>query len=527
MWQLLLLALLCGTPALARKIPGEDGCAKGPTYWCRSLVTAIQCGALDHCMQKGWGPAINEDTCADCKQIVTLFIRIAKESSFKKEIQKYLENECTTLPLQTLVPRCQALVDTYYGLLIASLEEQMKPEAVCAQVSLCPSDPLGKKDTSRPRSPELWRLPWPPRQGEGLILPNSQAQVMSPPLRLREGALGKGVSPWQLPREASGPTRPWGGVGRLCIQCTVFLSSLTSCGHLKGESCGCDPGGNTLQVDGLQVGRYAGRGLFLPKGWVCLWHKEGASTSLCDPTCLQGASRNREDPAPGLSLLFPCPVCLEGRKAPHSLLPSPSRPPLLFPQATISKSMSQLCRALPLAATGMCECMMEKYSVILVDMLLEKLGPQLMCQMIRMCAAEEASGQEMPRGAPPAPAGRCQVCLALSERAKAALQANNRTATPTPQAEMEAAVLTACADSFLDWQECKSFLHQHQPKLFTLLAKPWNSKTTCQELGACTAEEEPLVRDPACARGPVYWCSSLGAAEQCKALHHCQAHVWL
>ncbi|XP_072835224.2 pulmonary surfactant-associated protein B [Pogona vitticeps] len=401
MWQLLLLALLCGTPALARKIPGEDGCAEGPTYWCRSLVTAIQCGALDHCMQKGWGPAINEDTCADCKQIVTLFIRIAKESSFKKEIQKYLENECTTLPLQTLVPRCQALVDTYYGLLIASLEEQMKPEAVCAQVSLCPSDPLGKKDTSRPRSPELWRLPWPPRQGKGLILHNSQAQ----------GSPGEQL-PIPLP---------------VCWLCRNFMGKVES----------------------------------------------------------------------------------------------------IIPKATISKSMSQLCRALPLAATGMCECMMEKYSVILVDMLLEKLGPQLMCQMIRMCVAEEASGQEMPRGAPPAPAGRCQVCLALSERAKAALQANNRTTTPTPQAEMEAAVLMACADSFLDWQECKSFLHQHQPKLFTLLAKPWNSKTTCQELGACTAEEEPSVGDPACARGPIYWCSSLGAAEQCKALHHCQAHVWL
>lgn len=43
----------------------------------------------------------------------------------QEAIQKYLEHECTTLPLQTLIPRCQMLVDTYLALFISSLEGQI------------------------------------------------------------------------------------------------------------------------------------------------------------------------------------------------------------------------------------------------------------------------------------------------------------------------------------------------------------------------------------------------------------------
>ncbi|KAJ7305324.1 hypothetical protein JRQ81_011243 [Phrynocephalus forsythii] len=370
----------------------EDRCAEGPAYWCRNPVTALQCRALEHCLQEGWSPAASEDTCADCKQVVTILIRMAKESSFKKAIQKYLEDECTSLPLQTLVPRCQTLVDTYYALFIATLEGQMVSQAV----GLCPSAPSGNKDTSNPLMPELQRLLWPP-EGKALLPPH---------IRTQGGAAEE--LPIPLP---------------MCWLCRNFMGKVES----------------------------------------------------------------------------------------------------LIPKATISKSLAQLCRALPIAATGLCECMVERYSVVLVDMIVEKLGPRLICGMMRMCVAEEDDRQEMPQGgAAPSPVGSCQTCLALSEQTKASLRAMNG----TTQAEMEVALLTACANSFLGWQECKSFLRQHQPLLFTLLAKPWSSKTTCQELGACVAEEEPPGVDTACARGPLYWCSSLRAAEQCKAVHHCQAHVW-
>ncbi|KAG8141125.1 hypothetical protein E2320_006798, partial [Naja naja] len=89
MGPLILLSLLSGSLVVTSKIQNE--CAKGAAYWCSNLMTAIQCGALDHCVQTGWNQASNEsvwnrssnDMCADCKQILSILVRMAKESAFK------------------------------------------------------------------------------------------------------------------------------------------------------------------------------------------------------------------------------------------------------------------------------------------------------------------------------------------------------------------------------------------------------------------------------------------------------------
>ncbi|XP_062995340.1 pulmonary surfactant-associated protein B [Elgaria multicarinata webbii] len=392
MWQLLLLSLLCGGPALARKISVQSECIKGATYWCNNLMTAIQCGALEHCVEAGWNRATKEDTCADCKQLATILIRMAKESSFKTSIQQYLEQECRALPLQTLVPRCQDLVDTYYADFITSLEGQLTPGKICGKLGLCPSDPLGSEDILAAPAPVMEQL----LQGQAPTLPSSHAQA-SP----RE----------QLPIPL--PT---------CWLCRTFVGKMESA----------------------------------------------------------------------------------------------------IPKAAIGKAISKLCLVTPGAIAGMCQCLMEKYTVIIVDMIMGKLGPQLICGMMLMCATEENCGPEIPPAPFPAPTPGCQACLAITSRAKAALKTNSS------RAEVEAALLTTCSSSFLDWQECKSFINQHQPKLFTTLTKPWSVQTTCQELGACMAAEKPFpAAAAACAQGPTYWCSSPSAAEQCKAVHHCQAHGWL
>nr|XP_028596932.1 pulmonary surfactant-associated protein B [Podarcis muralis] len=400
MWHLLLVTLLCGGPAvLAGKISIEDGCAKGPTYWCKNLVTAIQCGAWEHCMQTGWNTATQEDTCADCKEIVTILVRMAKESTFKKAIQNYLKHECAAFSLQTLIPRCQELVDTYYSLFITALEGQIQPDAVCAKFGLCQSDPLESKDIFgllvQKMAEQIQLL-----QGEAFIMPNNKTQD-NPKEEL--------LFPW-----------PW---------------------------------------------RYV-----LPQCWLCKNLVGRIESSL--------------------------------------------------PKDAIGKSMAQLCRFAPGAAAGMCQCLMEKYTVTIVDAVLGKLGPNLICGMMLMCATEENCGPETPPLSLSGPADTCQACLALKTQLKATLKPNSS------RAEMEAALLTACSNTFRRWEECKSFIDQHEPKLFLLLAKPWSAQRTCQELGACVAEK-PFPGTTACAQGPTYWCSSLSTAEECKAVQHCQDHVWL
>ncbi|XP_062816883.1 pulmonary surfactant-associated protein B [Anolis carolinensis] len=394
MWQLLLLGLFSCGSAAAAWTSVEEGCAQGPVFWCRNLVTAIQCGALGHCMKSRWDPNTKEDLCADCKQVVSILVRMGKESALKV-IQKSLEDECKDLPLQTLAPQCQALVDTYFAQFIGILEKQMAPGAVCAKLSLCPPDrSAGKEDALEALFAEIRGL-LPPQKDRSLSWPHSQTQG--------------------VPEE--------------------------------------------------------GFPIPLPTCWLC-----------------------------------------------RSFV---GRAEALIPTAAIGTTMAQLCRVLPVSMGGMCQCLTEKYSATILDMVLGKVGPNLICGMMLMCATEDGS-PDMPPAAPALDLSTdgCQACLAISSHVQGALQPNST------RVDVDLALLSACSRSFLGWEECKRFISQHQAQLFALLLKPWGSHAICQELGACAAEK-PFPGATACAQGPPFWCSSWDAAKQCQAVQYCQAHAWL
>ncbi|XP_075766899.1 pulmonary surfactant-associated protein B isoform X2 [Pelodiscus sinensis] len=388
--QLLLLALLCGGSGLTGSPLAPQGCAEGPTFWCRSLATAVQCGAVQSCAQAGWSQAAKEDMCADCQQIVTILTRMAKDSAVKDAIQQYLTHECALLPLRMLVPHCQKVVDTYFALLIACLEGQIIPTSVCGQLGLCPTA-LPQDQRPEPLaglSLDTWVLQM--LQGLRLDLPNSQTQ----------GRPGEDL-PFPLP---------------LCWMCRSFVSRIEA----------------------------------------------------------------------------------------------------TVPKEAIAKSMAQLCRLLPGTIGGACQCLMEKYTVTTLDLVLDKLGPRLICGMLLMCSTGENYGSEPPlaRGT------ECQACVALTRLAKAIVRENSTAG------DVEAALLGACSGAQLGRQECKSVIERLQPRLLTLLPKARDPRTTCQELGVCEPGPGPAPGAEGCALGPAYWCSSLEAAKRCQAVQHCQAHGW-
>ncbi|KAG8141124.1 hypothetical protein E2320_006798 [Naja naja] len=372
--------------------------------------------------------------CADCKQILSILVRMAKESAFKKSLQKYLEDECTNLPLQTLIPQCQALVKDYYARLIASLEKKLDPSLICTQLGACPADLPGSQDGLM----QLLRgLEW--------LLPQLQGQVSTLPSGHTQEAPGELLLPIPLP---------------LCWLCRTFIG--------KAESV-------------------------IPK----VRHPRACQVSGCALGVLPS--------------LLTCPI---------------------FPQATIGKAMSKLCYVLPGVVAGMCQCLMEKYTVIIVDALVSKLGPRLICGMMLMCASEENCGPGtkalsrlplLPQGREPGAAG--------CSRGMSGVSPDQRPSGGIPQGKPHpegsgGSLVKRLQPSFSSWPQCTHFIYQHQPKLSALLMQPWDSQTICQELGACTAEQL-LPRATPCAQGPAYWCSSLSAAKQCEAIQHCQDHVWL
>ncbi|XP_014466181.3 pulmonary surfactant-associated protein B [Alligator mississippiensis] len=130
------------SPPALPALPPED-CAGGPVTWCQSLAVAQRCGALELCARLGRDRTLTEDTCSDCEQVVTLLTHMLQESPVKQA----LGQKCQELPIPTMVPMCQELVDKAFALLLTCLEGQVKPGVVCTQLGLCPQGPAWSRDS--------------------------------------------------------------------------------------------------------------------------------------------------------------------------------------------------------------------------------------------------------------------------------------------------------------------------------------------------------------------------------------------
>ncbi|KAM4749079.1 pulmonary surfactant-associated protein B [Rhinophrynus dorsalis] len=191
-----------------------------------------------------------------------------------------------------------------------------------------------------------------------------------------------------------------------------------------------------------------------------------------------------------------------------------------IPKTAIATMASQLCLVLPAKIAGVCQCLVEKYTVILLDVLLAKLGPQLVCGLLFMCATEENCEADLPVIPMLTSDLTCDTCLTVTSLMKSTIDRN------VTQAEVVAAILRVCTDPSLDSKECQTFLQKHQTELSQFLHKPWDNKMTCQAVGACPAHPKATPEDSGCAVGPSYWCRSLDTAKECQAVNHCLTHVW-
>ncbi|XP_056427268.1 pulmonary surfactant-associated protein B isoform X2 [Hyla sarda] len=189
-----------------------------------------------------------------------------------------------------------------------------------------------------------------------------------------------------------------------------------------------------------------------------------------------------------------------------------------IPKQAIAKGASGLCLVLPLKIAGVCQCVVEKYTIILLDTILGRLGPQLVCGLLFMCVTDENCAPEV---MPVLESNvTCDTCLAITSIVKST-SGDNMT-----EEGINMALSKVCA-SAKDWKECYAFIEDHQKELSNLLLKPWDHNITCQTLGACPAPSKTIpAENTACAAGPSYWCQSLDSARECKALGHCLAHVW-
>nr|XP_035127933.2 pulmonary surfactant-associated protein B isoform X1 [Callithrix jacchus] len=393
-WLLLLLPTLCGSGTDAGTT-SSVACAQGPEFWCQSLEQALQCRALGHCLQKVWGHVGADDLCQECEDIIHILTKMAKEAIFQDRMRKFLEQECSTLPLKLLMPQCNQVLDDYFPLVIDYFQKQINSKGICMHLGLC------KSWQPEPEQEPGMSDPLPNPLLDKLVLP-----VLPGALQPRPGPYTQDLSEQQFP-------------------------------------------------------------IPLPYCWLC-------------------------------RILI-------------------KRVQGMIPKGVLAVAVAQVCRVVPLVAGGICQCLAERYTVILLDTLLGRMLPQLVCGLVLRCSLNDSAAPGLPTGEWLPQDFECRLCMSMTT------QAGNSSEQAMPQA-----MLQTCLGSWLDREKCNQFVEQHTPQLLTLASRGWDAHTTCQVhppswlvLGLPSASRDPdcWVCDPQRPHSPgskaLGVCGTLSSPLQC------------
>lgn len=92
----------------------------------------------------------------------------------------------------------------------------------------------------------------------------------------------------------------------------------------------------------------------------------------------------------------------------------PILPFLAPPQGVLGVAVAQVCHVVPLVVGGICQCLAERYTVILLEALLGRVLPQLVCGLVLRCSSEDLTGPGEPAALAPVVAhSHAQPALAL------------------------------------------------------------------------------------------------------------------
>ncbi|XP_068957062.1 pulmonary surfactant-associated protein B [Petaurus breviceps papuanus] len=189
----------------------------------------------------------------------------------------------------------------------------------------------------------------------------------------------------------------------------------------------------------------------------------------------------------------------------------------VIPKSVLAVAVSQVCHIVPLVVGGICQCLAERYTVILLDAVMSRVLPQLVCGLVLRCSTEDGYGLGLlPNQWTPSDPD-CHLCVSVTSRISSELPTNST------QQDIEKTLLSICNNPQLDWQECQGLVEHFYPSLLSLLPHGRAPHLICQALGMCERElSQP--QNPACAQGPSFWCSSIQTAKECHAVLYCKIH---
>ncbi|XP_035748440.1 prosaposin-like [Egretta garzetta] len=109
---------------------GSDPCAWGPQYWCKNMVTAIECQEP--------GPPPLGCACTQGGFVVKPAESLRENNVTEEQLVNDIEKVCYMLP-HGIIGQCKDFVDSYGKAVVIMLLEATDPAAICTMLRCCPA----------------------------------------------------------------------------------------------------------------------------------------------------------------------------------------------------------------------------------------------------------------------------------------------------------------------------------------------------------------------------------------------------
>ncbi|KAM9368613.1 pulmonary surfactant-associated protein B [Phaethornis superciliosus] len=215
-------------------------------------------------------------------------------------------------------------------------------------------------------------------------------------------------------------------------------------------------------------------------------------------------------------------------------------------KVAVESFLRRECAALPVPAmVTPCQDLVHEYLGVLVTHLQEQLKPSWVCGRLDLCPGGAPAlpplGALSTRLKVAVPLPQCWLCRTMVSRLEATVPVERVAEVASGLCHLLPLPLTgACqclAQRYTALLLQRLLGHLGPRFLCDFVQTPVTSELrlgdTWEPPAACAGTQEMGQGHPAlsprlgpCALGPIYWCSSPGAAQRCQALQHCQEHVW-
>ncbi|KAG8182465.1 hypothetical protein JTE90_020385 [Oedothorax gibbosus] len=461
------------------------------------------------CQELGLCPAsikkpkpVNDLECDLCDQVITQVLDMVKDQKTEEKIKEALDKVCSYLP-SSWGAKCQNFVNSYTDILISLLTQEITPQEVCQALKLCPvtikkPEPVNdvECDLCKQVATQLINMIENPKTEDQIkqaldtvcsYLPSSVAAKCKNFVDKYTATLITILAEEVTPE-------------MVCAALNVCPAS-----ERKVKDVECDLCKQVIgQIEDLIRDNNTEAGIQAALDKVCSILPSSISTKCVnfvnkytqtiitlliaevDPDMVCAALNVCPASVPKVKIEVKdaeCEICKKVTETLVSLIKDEKT------EAVIKGALETVCKYLPGSLSGQCKDFVDKYTELLIQMIVEQIPPEQICAALNMCDSYTIKKVKTPK----VKDLECDLCKEAIGKVEDMIKDSKTEDAIRNALDKVCSILPSSIAA-----KCENFVNQYTETLITLLTLELDPSMVCAELKVCPASEQyPKLRSKA------------------------------